>query len=109
MFDLSKTDPVLLELHVELDRINCFALADSIDNKAPAERTPAEHHLVHILNSLTPLRGLDFIGALAHRVKALVDPATGISSLDDESLDLIRSFATGLISDTLVMSTRADH
>lgn len=109
MFELSKTDPALLELHVELDRINCFALADAIDNKAPAERTPVEHHLAHILNSLTPLRGLDFIGALAHRVKTLVDPATGECSLDGESLELIRSFAAGLISDTLVMSTRADR
>lgn len=109
MFNLNNTDPTLLNLHIELDRINCFALADIIDAKPPAERTTVEHHLVHILNSLAPLQGLDFLGALAHRVHTLVDPATGTSTLGDDALTQIQSFAAGLISDTLVMSHRADH
>ena len=109
MFNLNNTDPTLLKLHIELDRINCFALADIIEAKSPSARTKVEHHLVHILNSLAPLQGLDFIGALAHRVNTLVDPATGTSSLDAEALGQIQSFAAGLISDTLEMSTTTDH
>lgn len=60
MFNLNNTNPTLLKLHIELDRINCYVLADIIESKSPSARTKVEHHLVHIPQLLGSPSGAGF-------------------------------------------------